>query len=105
MAVRKRTWTVKSTGEEKTAWIVDYFDRNRKRHIETFKRMKDADARAIEVGNDIKIGVHVARNASITVATAGANWIARANATSANAAPSSSTADTCATTSSRTLAP
>lgn len=76
MSIRKRTWIVKSTGEKKTAWIVDYFDRNRKRHIETFDRKKDADARAAEVSNDIKVGTHVPRNASINVADAGANWIA-----------------------------
>src|SRR5690348_5526680 len=44
MSVRKRTWTIRK-GEQKEAWIVDYFDQAGDRHIETFERKKDADAR------------------------------------------------------------
>jgi hypothetical protein len=43
MAVRKRKW-VTSKGEQREAWIVDYADHDG-RHIETFERKKDADAR------------------------------------------------------------
>jgi hypothetical protein len=32
--IRKRTWT-NSKGEQ-TAWIADYFDQDRKRHIKTW---------------------------------------------------------------------
>ena len=81
MSVRKRTWTVRSTGEQKTAWQVVYKDRaTGKRTTETFDRKKDADDRAAEVAVDVKAGVHVPRHASITVAEAGENWIARAEA-------------------------
>ena len=60
MAVRKRTWI--SGGEEKSAWIVDYFDQNRVRCQETFARKKEADARWIEVGHEVREGTHTARS-------------------------------------------
>ena len=37
------------------------------RHIETFERKKDADARHAEVTVDVKKGIHVAPSKSITV--------------------------------------
>ena len=40
--VRKRNWRAAS-GEEKTAWIADYFDGAGKRHIKTFRTRKAAD--------------------------------------------------------------
>jgi integrase len=73
MSVRKRTWV--SGGEEKSAWIVDYFDQDRVRRQETFARKKEAEARAIEVGHEIREGTHTARSASITVAEAAELWI------------------------------
>src|SRR5262249_54316478 len=42
MSVRKRKWTTRS-GEVKEVWIVDY-TADGKRHIQTFKKKKDADA-------------------------------------------------------------
>ena len=75
MSVRKREWTTRK-GEQRTSWVLDYRDHEGKRRIETFKKKKDADARAAEVAVDIKVGVHVPRGASITVAEAGENWIA-----------------------------
>jgi integrase len=74
MSVRKRKW-VTSAGEPREAWIVDYFDQERNRHIETFERKKDADARHAEVKVDVKGGVHVAASKSITVKEAGKSWI------------------------------
>ena len=50
MAVRKRTWTT-AKGEQREAWIVDYRDRQGDRHIETFDRKKDADAKHAEVSS------------------------------------------------------
>ena len=73
MSVRKRTWV--SGGEERSAWIVDYFDQDRVRRQETFARKKEAEARAIEVGHEIREGTHTARSASITVAEAAELWI------------------------------
>ena len=75
MSVRKREWTT-TRGEERSAWVLDYRDRGGKRRIETFQKKKHADARAAEVATDIRAGIHVPRNTSITVAQAGQNWIA-----------------------------
>ena len=73
MSVRKRTWV--SGGEEKSAWIVDYFDQDRVRRQETFARKKEAEARAIEVGHELREGIHTPRAASITVAEVAILWI------------------------------
>jgi len=54
LSVRKRKWTT-GGGEVKEAWIVDY-TANGKRHIETFKKKKDADAYAQQAGVDIRAG-------------------------------------------------
>ena len=48
MNSRKRVWTTRK-GEQKTAWVVDYRDQGGKRHIETFDRKKDAEAREATV--------------------------------------------------------
>jgi integrase len=73
MSVRKRKWTTRS-GEAKEAWVVDYSQDGR-RHIETFKRKKGADAFAQQVGVDIRAGTHTPVSKSITVAQAAENWI------------------------------
>jgi integrase len=75
MSVRKRQWITRK-GEQREAWIVDYADGQGERHIETFERKKDADARAAQVKVDVGKGVHVAPNKSPTVAQAGAKWLA-----------------------------
>ena len=69
MSVRKRTWTTRN-GEAKEAWIVDY-SVNGSRHIETFERKKDADAREAEVTVNVGKGVHIAPDKTPTVAEAG----------------------------------
>jgi integrase len=73
MSVRKRTWTT-TTGEQKEAWIVDYTDQNGQRHIKTFDRKKDADAHHASVKVSVRAGVHT--SSKMTVADAGANWLA-----------------------------
>lgn len=73
MSVRKRKWTTRS-GEAKEAWIVDYIQ-DGERHIETFKRKKDADAHAQRIGVDIRAGTHTPVSKSITVAQAAEDWI------------------------------
>jgi integrase len=73
MSVRKRKWTTRS-GEAKEAWIVDYAQ-DGQRHIETFKRKKDADVYGQQVGVDIRAGTHTPVSKSITVAKAADNWI------------------------------
>lgn len=74
MAVRKRTWTT-AKGEQREAWIVDYRDRRGDRHIETFDRKKDADAKHAEVSTAVRAGVHVAASKSKTIAQAGQIWV------------------------------
>src|SRR5262245_41558054 len=85
MSVRKRTWTTRDKyedgklikpGEKREAWIVDYVDQKGERHIENFERKKDADAHHATVKVDVGKGVHTARNKSVTVAKAAADWIA-----------------------------
>jgi integrase len=73
MSVRKRKWMTRS-GEVKEAWIVDY-TADGERHIETFKKKKDADAYAQQVGVDIRAGTHTPVSKSITVAQAAEDWI------------------------------
>jgi integrase len=82
MSVRKRTWTTR-LGEAKEAWIVDYTDADGDRHIETFERKKDAEARHAEVAVNIKRGTHQAPSKSITVAEAAERWIKAVEASGA----------------------
>jgi integrase len=79
MSVRKRTWTTRQ-GEQKEAWIVDYFDQDGDRHIETFQRKKDAEARHDKVRLDVRHGVHTAASKSETVAEAAVRWLNRVGA-------------------------
>lgn len=73
MSVRKRIWNTRN-GEVKEAWIVDY-SVNGSRHIETFERKRDADARECEVGVNIGKGTHTPVSKSLTVAQAADDWI------------------------------
>jgi integrase len=75
MSVRKREWITRK-GEPRQAWIVDYTDRDGDRHIDTFKRRKDAEARHAEVSEAVRAGVHVAASKSKTVDEAAALWLA-----------------------------
>jgi integrase len=72
-SIRKRTW--KSGGEVKTAWIADYFDQGRQRHIKTFERKKDAEAWLVTARGEVARGVHTPENASITIAEAAELWL------------------------------
>jgi integrase len=73
MSVRKRKWMTRA-GEAKEAWIVDYVA-NGSRHIETFERKKDADAREAEVTVNVDKGVHTPASKSITIAQAADDWL------------------------------
>ena len=79
MSIRKRKWVTRR-GEAKEAWIVDYTDQDGDRHIETFERKKDADARHATVEVDVRQGTHTAPSKSITVAEAAEGWIKRVEA-------------------------
>src|SRR5207244_4816649 len=67
-SIRKRTW--QAGGEEKTAWVADYFDQSGKRHIKTFSTRKAADAWLIRARDEVARGVHTAENGSNTGADA-----------------------------------
>lgn len=79
MSVRKRSW-VTPKGDEKTAWVVDYFDTKNVRRLKTFSKKKDADAFAANTKVEVRDGTHVADRASVTVRKAGENWIASSEA-------------------------
>ncbi|TAA61891.1 site-specific integrase [Shinella sp. JR1-6] len=74
MSVRKRTWTTPN-GEEKSAWVVDYFDTGGKRRLKTFRLKKEADAFASTASVEVREGTHVADSASVTVEKAAKLWI------------------------------
>src|SRR5215831_12318287 len=73
MSVRKREWITRK-GEAREAWIVAY-SANGKRHIETFERKKDAEAREAQVAVNIDKGIHTPESKSVTVAKAADDWI------------------------------
>jgi integrase len=60
-------------------WIVEYYDANRKQHrLKGFKTKRDANARADEIGGEVRKGVHVPDSASGVVADACRAWVQRA---------------------------
>ena len=75
MSVRKRTWKT-GKGEERVAWVVDYFDGKGVRRLKTFAKKKDADAFASKTHVEVREGVHVAERGTVTVKRAGELWIA-----------------------------
>ena len=81
MSVRRRTWA-NPDGTEGEAWVVDYTDQHRKRHLKTFKRRRDADAYHATTAVEVRQGTHAADSTSITVAEAGRLWLASGDAAS-----------------------
>jgi integrase len=75
MSVRRRQWRAPD-GAVREAWVVDYFDQRRTRHIKTFARKRDADAYHARVTVDVATGTHTAPRSSPTVAEAGRRWLA-----------------------------
>lgn len=75
-SIHKRTWKT-AKGVEKTAWVADYFDQRRKRHIKTFPTKRAADDWLVKARDEVARGVHTPENASITVAEAAALWFQR----------------------------
>ena len=63
-SIRKRTWTTRK-GETKTAYVADYFDQHRKRHIKTFGKKKEAEAWLTDVKGEVKRGIHTPASTSI----------------------------------------
>ena len=79
MSVRKRKWLTRS-GEAREAWVVDYVDQHGERHLETFAKKKEADARHAEAKVDVRSGVYVASSKGVSVRQAGESWVKAAEA-------------------------
>jgi len=74
LGIRSRSWCTRS-GQARATWIFDYVDQAGARHIETFARWKDADARQVAVKTEIAAGTHTAASSSPTVAGAAEAWL------------------------------
>ncbi|MEI9404450.1 site-specific integrase [Mesorhizobium argentiipisi] len=74
MSIRKRTWSDKD-GKVKQAFVVDYFDQHKKRHIKTFKTKEAAKTWAATTVLQVKANTHVPDSKSITVEEATKLWI------------------------------
>ena len=57
---------------------MDYLDAQGGRHIETYSRKKDADARHATVQVRVREGIHTPESRSLTVAQAGEQWLTAA---------------------------
>src|SRR6516165_7516547 len=66
--------------KSQAGWLVDYVDQNGERQRKTFALKKNADAFALQAQLEVREGTHVTENDSVTVSTAGQNWIATAEA-------------------------
>ena len=73
MGVRKRQWNTAS-GEEKEAWVVDFFSGGKRRH-ETFASQGEAKKRAAQVTLEKANGTHVVIDGKTTVAAAADKWL------------------------------
>jgi len=67
-----------NAGEVKTAWIADYFDQARKRHIKTCKSKGEADRWLVEILHEVARGIHTPTRSSPTVLKAGEVWVPKA---------------------------
>jgi integrase len=74
MSIRRRVWTT-SSGEQRSAWIVNYSDQSGVRRLKTFAKKKAADNFAATANVEIRQGVHTPDFASITIAEAGELWL------------------------------
>jgi integrase len=65
-SVRKRTWTT-SSGETKTAWVVDYADNHGVRQRKHFPNKKEADKFRISIEGQMQAGTYRAAADKVTV--------------------------------------
>ena len=72
MAIKLREWTT-SKGEARSAWVVDYYDQNKKRHLKTFAKKKDALAFQAGTHLEVRDGTHTAERQASTVRQAATN--------------------------------
>lgn len=69
VSVRKRRWTT-SSGETKTAWVVDYIHNQGARRRKHFSNKKAADAFRISIDGQMQAGTYRAASEKITVKNA-----------------------------------
>jgi len=74
--VHKRSWVTRK-GEEKTAWVADYFDQHGKRHRKHFATKRAGDAWLTQAKTEVKDGLHTPDAESVTVAEAAELWLTR----------------------------
>jgi integrase len=74
--VRKRV-RIAANGEEKIAWVADYHDQHRTRHLKTFPTRKAAAAWLVETQGEVARGMHTPERASINVWEAAQLWLER----------------------------
>jgi integrase len=74
--VRKRV-RIAANGEEKVAWVADYFDQHKDRHIKTFQTKKAATGWLVETQGEVRRGVHTPERQSINVYEAAQRWLDR----------------------------
>ena len=74
--VRKRVRTA-ANGEEKIAWVADYHDQLKVRHLKTFPTRKAAAAWLVETQGEVVLGVHTPERTSINVWEAAQLWLER----------------------------
>jgi integrase len=74
--VRKRVRTG-ADGTEKIAWVADYFDQHRRRHLKTFPTRKAANAWLVETQGEVARGTHTPERQSINVYEAAQLWLQR----------------------------
>jgi integrase len=74
--VRKRVRTA-ANGEEKIAWVADYHDQHKVRHLKTFPTRKAAAAWLVETQGEVARGMHTPERASINVWEAAQLWLER----------------------------
>jgi integrase len=74
--VRKRV-RIAADGEEKIAWVADYHDQHKTRHLKTFPTRKAAAAWLVETQGEVARGVHTPERASISVYEACQLWLKR----------------------------
>jgi integrase len=73
-SVRKRTW-VSASGENKTAWFVDYYDNRGQRQRKHFANKKAADAFRISVEGQLAAGIYRPDASKLTVKVASEGFI------------------------------
>jgi integrase len=74
MAVKKREWTNKD-GSKGTAYQVGYNDSSGKWRTKTYDRKKEADAFFETTKREVRLGVHVTDQDTVTVRVAGKKWL------------------------------